>query len=205
MAEFHRRVSDSFRVGGMQVTSNGSLITQIRHHKTLLLDIVIAFVLIWMLGAGNNVFDVNGPGYAPPWQFLPGFTYVFFLWKLLAFGLLALARTRPAWPCWGIPALLLFHLVFFEITVAATYVTCYIMLLLGRFATPRWRMLAGSTRHLLGHCVSFRGDPFLATAPGCGVCQLGCIGILLAMGCQNAGSRPGIKSIAGPCCAGCYF
>lgn len=149
MAEFHRRVSDSFRVGGMQVTSNGSLITRIRHHKTLLLDMVIAFVLIWMLGAGNNIFDVNGPGYAPPWQFLPGFTYVFFLWKLLAFGLLALARTRPAWPCWGIPALLLFHLVFFEITATATYVTCYIMLLLGRLATPQWRMLAGAAA-LLG-------------------------------------------------------
>lgn len=133
----------------MQVTSNGSLITRIRHHKTLLLDMVIAFVLIWMLGAGNNIFDVNGPGYAPPWQFLPGFTYVFFLWKLLAFGLLALARTRPAWPCWGIPALLLFHLVFFEITATATYVTCYIMLLLGRLATPQWRMLAGAAA-LLG-------------------------------------------------------
>lgn len=115
-----------------------------RRHRTLLVDIGIAYVVVWMLGATDSSSDAAHAGFASPWGALGGSEQVFFLWRLGAFTLLAMARTRPSWPCWGIPALLLFHVVFFEISSAATFVTCYIMLLLGRFALPRWRRVAGA-------------------------------------------------------------
>lgn len=123
----------------MVALSVRTFIERVRPYRLLLVDALIAFVLMW------SSYDVYTPGeitYAPPWQFLPGYNIAFAGWCIAAFVLLSLTRTRPEWTCWGLPILLVIHLVFFLVTSPAVVVTFYAMLILGRFAVPRWRRTA---------------------------------------------------------------
>ena len=113
----------------------------VRRHRPLIVDIVVAAVLMGLMYPSNTTAATGeDPTYAFPFQELPGFDVAFALWCIVAFLVLSLARTRPGFVCWAVPALLYIHVIFFPITGAAITVTFYGMMLLGRYAPPKWRI-----------------------------------------------------------------
>lgn len=117
-----------------------NLVHWLRNHRALITDSVLSFVIIgYGLIINSSATQFSNPAFAYPFERLPGFTFVFSCWGIAAFLLFCLARTKPKWVCWGGPALLVFHLIFFPTSSAAISVTCYTMVILGRYAQPRWR------------------------------------------------------------------
>ena len=143
----------------MLESASKSTISIIRSCRRLGIDMLLAVILIFVAYRIEIGSQQGSPlDLSVTWQIISGAHWVFKAWCIVAVALLTLARTRPVWPCWGLPILLLIHLLLFSVTLPAVVVTFYAMVILGRFAVPRWRRIAVLTA-LVGTsaAVFFRG------------------------------------------------